>query len=312
MSGAAWWSLLRGDPSRFLLSDEQPGVAWRTLVELLGRPADSPAVIRARLAARERGHAAELLATESTLGYWGSPSGYGAHWSGSAWHVIALGQLGADPEDPRTARGAATLLERLQPRSGGFAVVPDRPPSTCFTAELCGALVRLGFGHHPRVREAISWLVERAGRGQLGSCPDLRHHVEGGCPMAAVAGLRVVAELAAAERGRLDSLRQAGGEWLAGLLGRGAVGGDWWRCAHPRLAHTDALDVAYALARATWPAGEVTAALVRGILARQDAEGRWSQERRAPFGEDPHQPSRWLTLKALVVLATYAADGEVR
>ena len=311
MSDAEWWSQLRGDPSRFLLSDDEPGVAWRTLVELLGRPGDSPAVTRARLAARELGRAAELLATQSTLGYWGSPSRYGGHWTGSAWHIVALAQLGADAEDARAARGAATLIERLLPHSGGFAVVPERPPSPCFTAELCAALTRLGFGHHPRVREAIAWLAERAGRGQLGSCPDLRHHVEGACPVAAVAGLRLVGELAPGERGRLAVLRQAGGDSLAALLGRGSTPERWWRFSHPCLGRTDALDVAYSLARVAWPAGEVTAALARGILVRQDGEGRWWSGRRAPFGEDEPHPSRWLTLKALVVLAAYPPEGEV-
>jgi hypothetical protein len=307
VSEATWWRHLKGDPTRFLLADDEPGVVWRTLVELLGRPHDSPAVVRSRLAAREVGAAAVLLDQQSPLGYWGSPVAYGARWGGTSWHVMALAALGADPEDPRVERAAEVLLERLQPRSGGFSAAKGRPPAACFTAEVCAALARFGFAHDPRVREAVAWLAERDGGDGLWSCPELRHLVGGACPVAAVAVLRFVAELPPAERTQVGKLstRAARGLLERGLFLEGNAPRGWWAFAHPTLGRTDLLDALSALARLSWPSEPPILAALLGVLARQDGSGRWAPQQSAPFGEPAGQPSRWLTLKALVAVASY-------
>ena len=307
MSEATWWRHLKGDPTRFLLSDDEPGVVWRTLLELLGRPHDSPAVTRARLAAREVGEAAVLLRQQNAMGYWGSPVAYGARWGGTAWHLFALAQLGADPEDPRVARGAEVLLEELHPGSGGFSPAKGRPPAACFTAEVCAAMARFGFAHHPRVREAVAWLVEREGGTGLWSCPELRHLVDGACPVAAVAVMRFAAELPAAERGQVVRLSTRAGRglldrglWLEGRAPRG-----WLSISHPNLGRTDVLDALSAFARFGWSAEPAILAALLSVLARQDPEGLWVPRQSAPFGVPVGQPSRWLTLRALVATAAY-------
>ena len=307
MSDPRWWQLLRGDPSAFILDDAEPGLVWRVLVELLDRPPDAPAVQRARLASRNAGAAAILLARQDPLGYWGSPATYGARWGGTAWHVLALSQLGADPEDPRAARGAETLLEALQPRTGGFAVVRGKPPATCFTAEVCAALARFGFGHHPRVREAVGWLAQRPGERGGWTCPDLRHLHAGGCPVTAVAVLRLVAETPAAERRPLDALARRAAAWLleAGLFTGAQAPAGWTSCAHPCLARTDAIDALAVLARLRWPIDDGIRAALTGVLGRQTGDGRWLQKLRVPFGEAYGEPARWVTAKALVALAAY-------
>jgi hypothetical protein len=313
MNGEPWWRLLRADPSAFILDDGEPGVVWRTLVDLLGRPSDAPAVQRARAAARSGGVAARLLAAQDPLGYWGSPATYGARWGGTAWHVFALAQLGADPEDPRAVLGAETLLEALQPRGGGFAIVRGKPPSACFTAEACAALTRFGFGHHPRVREAVAWLAQRPGEGGAWTCPDLRHVAAGGCPVTAVAVLRLVAGAAAAERRALAPLQRRAAGWLlaSDLLAGDAAPPGWYAFAHPCLGRTDLLDALAALARTGCPPEPAVAEALAAVLQRQTAEGRWVQRQRVPFGEPYGEPSRWVTLKALIALAAFGhGEGE--
>jgi hypothetical protein len=307
VSETTWWRHLKGDPTRFLLSDDEPGVVWRTLVELLGRPHDSPAVTRARLAARDMGTAAFLLRQQNPLGYWGSPVAYGARWGGTAWHLFALAELGADPEDPRVARGAEVLLQELQPRSGGFSPAKGRPPAACFTAEVCAAMARFGFAHHPRVHEAVAWLVEREGGETLWSCTELRHLVDGACPVAAVAVLRFVAELPPSERAQVSRLSKRAGRglldrglWLEGTTPRG-----WLSLSHPNLARTDLLEALSAFARVGWKAEPPILAALLSVLARQDGAGCWAPRQAAPFGEPVGQPSRWLTLRALVATAAY-------
>jgi hypothetical protein len=304
VSQPSWWRHLKGDPLPFLLADEEPGVVWRTLQGLLSRPADAPAVCRARLAAREHGGAARLLGGQSEFGTWGSPTSYAARWGGTAWHVVGLAALGADPEDPRVGRAAEALLESLQPRSGGFATTRRTPPSPCFTAQVCAALVRLGFAHHPRVREAIAWLGTLTGGW---ACGEERHHLGGVCAVTPIATLRLVSEHAPPERDRLAGLaRRAGGYLLErGLFLSGPAPRGWLVFAHPCLDRTDLLEALVPLARLGWTPEPAILAALLAVLARQDSQGRWAQQATTPFGEPSGQPGRWITLKALVVLSAF-------
>jgi hypothetical protein len=253
--------------------------------------------------------AAAILARQDPLGFWGSPVAYGARWSGTAWQLMASAALGADPEDPRMVRGAEVVLEAVQPRSGGFAVAKGRPPAACFTAELCAALAHLGYGHHPRVREAVAWLAARPGGAGGWSCPDLRHLIDGGCPVAAVAALRLVADHPARERAGLAPIAARAAGWLSerSLLTRDAAPRGWLQFTHPNLGQVDLLDTLFNLARVRAPAPADVRTAIRIVLARQDGEGRWPQGQRVSFGEPHGVPSRWTTLKALVVLSVYGS-----
>lgn len=312
MSEAPWWRHLRGDPSRFLLDDEQPGVVWTTLIEVLERPEDSPAVVRARERARAHGHAAAVLAAQEEGGWWGSPAAYATRWTGTAWRLIAAASLGADPHDPRAGRGVEALRGVLEPASGGIAPGRGRPPAACFTAELCAALVRFGFGHDARVREAVAWLAERE-RERVGwSCPDLRHLVDGGCAVAAAAALRLAALLGRQWRQVAEALASRGSQWLLEreLFAAKPTPRGWLKFCHPTLGRTDLLDALYGMARCRLPADEVVKRAVRTVLACQDEDGRWSQGKPVPDGEAEGAPSRWVTFKAMVVVATYAENSE--
>ena len=303
----SWLRLLRVDPTEFLLGDD-PGVAWRSLVVLLGYGADSLEVTRTRLEAREKGLAAAILAGQSSAGYWGSPLAYAARWTGTAWHVSALAQLGADPEDPRVTRAAEVLLEVLHPRFGGFATTRHTPPSPCFTAETCAALVRLGLGRHARVREAVAWLTAQSTVGW--PCSEQRHLVDGSCLVATVAALRVVAHHAPEERSGLAGLADRAAGWLEerGFFRAGSSPPGWWELAHPCLHRVDVLDALAAMAKlGRRPSAEILIALL-GLLARQSSEGRWNQQLRVPFGEPVGQASRWVTLKAATALAAYGSS----
>ncbi|HPW55542.1 MAG: hypothetical protein KA072_10245 [Thermoanaerobaculaceae bacterium] len=302
-----WWRHLKGDPLPFLLSDHEPGVAWRALQGVLGQPADAPAVARARLAAREHGAAAAVLIGQSEFGTWGSPTSYAARWGGAAWRIMALAPLGADPEDPRVARGVEALLEILHPRSGGFATTRKTEPSPCFSAQLCASLVRLGYAHHPRVREAIAWVASLPGPGWR--CGEARHDHGGGCVVTPVAVLRLVSEHVPSERARLAPLAARAGSVLVEreLFLHGSAPRGWFSFAHPCLDRADLLEALVPLARLGWPPEPAILAGLLAVLARQDGQGRWTQQLAAPFGEPAGQPGRWVTLKALVVLSVFGA-----
>ncbi len=315
MSEAAWWRHLKGDPSRFILDDDEPGAVWRAMVLLLGRPVDSPAVERARRACRERGPAAAILAEQSPEGFWGSPTAYGARWHGSAWQLTAALAFGADADDPRVARGCERLLALLEGGRGGFSPSRTGSPSPCFTARLAGALMRAGFARHPRVREAVAWLLDGAVRQEPWPCSDRRHAVDGTCVIAVVALLHLVTEAPDLERRQLDPMAETAGAWLserALLLDRRAVSG-WRTFAYPNLGRTDLLEALTGLAGVGWPPSPPIARALLDVLARQDGSGRWALEADAAAGGRKGEPSRWLTIEALRCLSAYAealAGGE--
>lgn len=306
MVEASWWRYLAGDPTRFLFDGHEPGVEWRALVELFGRGSDSPAVERAVARAREGGAAALILAQQNGVGLWGSPGAVGRRWSGSVWQLQAATWFGADPRDPRLERAATAVLEVLSPATGGFAPTRSSQRSACFTAGVCAALVRGGFGRHPRVQEAVAWLAARPGeRGW--ACPDLRHLVAGACPHAAVWVLKTVVESSEADRRRLAPLATRAVTWLVEreLLREGPAPRGWRRFGYPCLGQSDMLEALATLARWGAPASPAICRALTAVLARQDANGCWHVDRVAPFGEPAGVASRWLTLEALVALAVY-------
>lgn len=306
MAEASWWRHLRGDPTRFLFDGQDPGAEWRALTELLGRGIDSPAVERARAATVERGPAAEILGQQDAVGLWGSPGAVGHRWGGSLWRFLASIWFGVDPHDPRVERAATALLGVLVPPSGGFAVARNHQPSACFTAQVCAAMVRCGFGRHPRVQEAVAWLAGRGGSGGW-SCPDLRHLVAGECPHAAVWVLKTVVECGESDRRRLLPLAHRAASWLEskGLLRKGPAPPGWRRFAYPCLGQSDLLEALATLARWGYPPSPSVLGALRAVVSSQDEGGRWRVTRAAPLGEPVGMPSRWLTLQALVALAAY-------
>ena len=105
----AGWEALRGDPLPWLLDTGRPNLHWRVLLELIGRPPDSPAVRRARGGANAVGPVAALLADLHPDGTWATPARSWARYAGTGWRLAAAVAWGADPEDPRLHAGADTL-----------------------------------------------------------------------------------------------------------------------------------------------------------------------------------------------------------
>ena len=66
------WESLRGDPLPWLLDPNRPNLHWRVLTELVGRPPESPAVVRARGGADAVEPIASLIADLQPDGTWAS------------------------------------------------------------------------------------------------------------------------------------------------------------------------------------------------------------------------------------------------
>ncbi len=105
------WEALRGDSLDWLLDPARPNLHWRVLVELVGRPTDSPAVRRARGGANAVEPVASLLADLHPDGGWATTVPRWSVYNGPGWRLVAAVAWGADPDDPRLHAASERLLQ---------------------------------------------------------------------------------------------------------------------------------------------------------------------------------------------------------
>ena len=70
-----------------------------------------------------------------------------------------LGDLGATPEDAPEIAGAVALLENYRNEDGSFRYTPKASRLPCMTADVLGALGRLGLAGGDMARAGFSWLA---------------------------------------------------------------------------------------------------------------------------------------------------------
>lgn len=284
------WEALRGDSLPWLLDEQRPNLHWRALVELIGRPEDSPAVRRARGGANAAEPVASVIAELQPDGSWASDAAMWSRYDGVGWRVVAAMQWGADPGDPRLHAGSERILETAE-GEGGLEWSGRRTPAPRLTARALEAMVALGWDGHARVQEWLAWFE---------ATPEWEHDA-----------VAAVAVLKACRGGLRPKLVERAVDGLDARLGD-EPGGIPASLGYPNLQRTDLAEVFAALAAAgiEWrPAWRHT---LGELQRRQRGLGRWN--RRAPVpsslgAPEPDQPSRWITLEATRALLTYAVDA---
>jgi len=304
------WEALRWDPLPWLLDSDRPNLHWRTLVELVGRPPASRAVLLSRAGANAAKPVASLLADLREDGGWETSAGLWNAYAGPGWRLVAAVQFGADPSDPRITAAAEKLLETA-PGEGGFAKRGGEPPVAWLTARALSALAELGWCGHVRFQEGLAWLAEAApASSQGGWAGEARQKAAGECGVTAVG---VLTALTACELASRSALRERAIVALQRVAASAA--GRSGRLGHPCLGRTDAAEMLWALARAGAPLRPAMVPALKALQRRQDADARWSLSIRVPaslpIAETPPVggPSGWLTLKAVVALMHYAVDA---
>jgi hypothetical protein len=162
------------DVLRWLLEPENPPVRHLTLTDLLGKPATAPEVCAARARLMEYSVTREILDHPNTLPldderpYW--------KYDGLYWQLILLGGFLADGRDPRIAEAVRFVLEHRH--------WVQRRRWQCLTANMLGALIRLGYGDHPIVVEEIDALARRIVEEEGIDCSEMGHSLLTRCFMA--------------------------------------------------------------------------------------------------------------------------------
>ena len=306
------WEALRGDPLPWLLDQRRPNLHWRVLVELVRRPPESPAVVRARGGSDAVEPVASLLEDLHPDGNWAVDGPLWRPYSGPGWLLLAAIQWGANPADPRLQAAAEVLLETA-PGEGGFSLREGQGAVPWLTARVLHGLAELGWCRHPRFQEGLAWLEDGDGNHPDGGWLVVgRQSVTGECNVTAVALLGALT--ARVDRPR-QVLRERAVEALVRAIGtQDAVPN---RCGHPCLARTDEVELLWALARAGVPLEPVMVRALKRVQQRQMDGGRWRRDvpvpksLAVPVGFAPGSPSRWVTLKSVVALMAYAVEAKL-
>ncbi len=190
----------------WLLEPTNPPIRYLTLIDLLGRP-ETDAEVRST---RARLHGYPLtqamldhpgaLPLDDERPYW--------KYDGLYWQLIVLGQFLANGEDPRIAGAVDFVLEHrhwVQKRRW-----------QCLTANLLGALIRLGYADHPIVTEETEALARRFVEEGGIDCSEMGYSLLTRCFMALPKLLLCFTEVP--EGRRSSSVRKAIARITSGLI----------------------------------------------------------------------------------------------
>jgi hypothetical protein len=309
------------DVTEWLLAGD-PSIRWQVLRDLVHAPAGVVAAERSRVAAE--GWGARLLALQGEDGQWAGgayfPAGYqdpgdgSQPWTATAYTLALLKDLGVDPQDDRVRRAVAAVRDRCRWEEAG-------QPFFAGEVEPCinGTTAALGayFG------QDVSGVVRRLLAGQL---PDGGWNcwVPFGAKVAAFATtINVLEGLLAYERTgaappEVTAARRRGEEYLLQrhLFRRRSTGEvadeGFLRLSFPPRWHYDVLRALEYCRSTGEPADPRVTEAIDLLRAKRRPDGTWPLEHTHPGAvhfdlEEPGAPSRWITLRALRVLAWH--DG---
>ena len=321
---------LNDDPLPWLLEpdDDNPGVRYFTLQELLGLPNSDPQVRQARAQIMIQGPVPTILDAQHPDGYWAKPGGgHSPSYKMTVWQIIYLAELGADAEDERVRRGCEYFLSQSSAANGGFAMNPRPVPSSvvhCLNGDPLYALVSLGLLDDQRVQAALDWQL-RAINGD----DQLRYYKSGTsgpgfacaynqkqpCAWGAVKAMKALVALPVAYRtSEVESAMQTGAGFLlsrdpavADYPFTERVNSSWFKFGFPLSFRSDVLETTLVLANLGYGNDPRLENARDFILDKQDSRGRWKMENSLNGKmwidiEIKGKASKWVTFRALRVL----------
>jgi len=330
----SWKSVLKADPTEWLLGEDNPSVRCFTLLEVLDKSENDPQVKKSRKAIMQVGAVPKILSKQKSGGYWEvAEDFYVSKYEGTVWQLMVLAELGADPNEERVKRACEFVLEHSQDReSGGFShrqgsdgggahdkVLP------CLTGNMIWSLIRLGHLDDARVKRGIEWIaryqrfddaVEKPAKGWPYDNHE-RCYGTHSCHMGVVKALKALAEIPADKRSESVKCTIEKG---AGYLLKHHVHKrshdlthvsktEWLHFGFPLMWNTDALEILDILTKLGYHDERMQEAIDL-VVSKQDDLGRWKLERsfngRLQVNiEQKGKPSKWVTLNALRVLKRF-------
>jgi hypothetical protein len=154
-----WKKLLKADPTDWLLEDENPGVRYLALRDIVD--ADGKEIKAARTKAHREGPIATILENMNPAGYWVKPGpGYGPKCRSIVWSLISLAELGASiEEDKRVAAACSYYLDHAFARGGQISPNSNAAGTAdCLQGNMLLSLMDLGC-RDKRLDKAYEWMA---------------------------------------------------------------------------------------------------------------------------------------------------------
>ncbi len=329
-----WKSILKADPTDWLMEEQNPSVRYFTLTELLDFSPDDALVIKAKRTILTTGPVPVILSKQERGGYWEVPQDFyiRAKYRGTVWNIISLAQLGVDSGEERARKAGEFILGASQDKqSGGFSYKPGSDGGDhesvipCLTGNMVYSLIRFGFLEDPRVEKAIDWITrfqrfdDGEGPAPKGWLYDRYKQCWGKhtCMMGVVKILKTLAEIPTEKRSEpVSAVIEKSAEYLLKhhLFKQShnldmVAKTEWTHFGFPLMWKTNTLEMLEILTRLGYhdPRMQETVDLV---LSKQDDQGRWLLEttfngRTLVRIEELHKQRKFVTLQALRALKSW-------
>src|SRR5260221_837903 len=304
--------------------DSEPSIRWQVMQELIGAPTEEVAAERARVATE--GIGAQLLALQWADGTWGGAA-WNRGWNSTMHVLMLLRDMGLDPASDQARRAVGLVRDRVTWQGCGPQECDDNP---FFAGELesCinGQVGAVGAYFGQDVRGIIDRLLGEQLTDGGWNC-----EAENGWTRSSFnTTICVIEALLEHERAtggstEVTEARLRGQEYLLDrhLFRRRSTGEviqrdrkgdtDFTRFAFPTWWHYDVLRGLEHLRRAEVVPDERMTEAIDLVTSKRDADGRWLLDTQYPgvmsveMDEGVGRPSRWNTLRALLVLKWYSA-----
>lgn len=330
-----WKSMLKADPTGWLLEKDNPSVRYFTLTDILGKAENDSEVREAKNEIMKVGTVPKILAKQSNEGYWETPKKfYTPKYKGTVWQLIILAELGADGKNERIRKACEFILENSQDReSGGFSVNSSAKKGgglhskviPCLTGNMVWSLIRFGYLEDPTVQRGIEWIVTYQRFDDGTKQPPKGWPYDGHkdcwgthtCHMCVVKALKALAEIPAIKRSKdvMNTIEKGAEHMLKHHIHKRSHDlscvskPGWLRFGFPLMWQTDVLEILGILTKLGYKDKRMQEA-VDLVISKQDDQGRWKLENtfNGRFHVDIEQkgkPSKWITLNALKALKGY-------
>lgn len=330
-----WKSVLKADPTNWLLEEGNPSVRYFTLKGIMGRSEDDPEVQAAKQEIMEFGIVPGILQKQKEAAYLKAyPRFYTFKYKGLVWSLITLAELGAE-STPQIKEQCEYLFENAQEtQDGGFSMNTAKKTGggrvseviPCLTGNMVWSLIRFGYLNDPRLQKGIEWIF-RFMRFNDGTEDDPqvppynRYETCWGlhtCHMGAVKALKALSAVPNERRSReINATIKRAVEFLlihhvykrSHNLNKVSKPG-WLKFGFPLMYQTDALEILDILTELGIKDSRMNEA-IKLVISKQDDEGKWRLENNysndrllIPMGQKGEQ-SKWITLRAMRVLKRY-------
>lgn len=320
-----WKSNLKNDPLPWLLEKSNPSVRYYALTELLDKPLHDSDVQATQNDILHSPLITDILRQQHDTGYWGRPKCYLERFVGTTWQVLLLLELGCDPQHPQIQKAAQFLLDTgFDSEQQCFLSRKGIPQAPCYHGVLLWGLLRCHYEHDPRVQAILQWVLRTMefhdGDDQVSNPDDMclgRHT----CIRAVLPILQALTEVPAAMvTPKITQCLRAGNEFLLlhHLYKRShnlskPISAYMTRLTFPNFYYPDVLQALLLLTRQGYNDDRMQAA-IQYLLGKQSKDGTWQMQRAynerrsndlfpvVVSIEERGQPSKWVTLRALIAL----------